>query len=266
MTPIVDVDNDFEMLNNEYKKLSARFFSSIDELPCSKTLEFDSENPSQALTSDYIYCMDDGHLGLMHQNKRLFYYEKNEFVWADAGLQLKLEQPLNFIAEGRTCLRCYSTEDFIRLIQKDTEISKLWLEVALTFQALISRMLASASQIEVDAEPSYQSFEPGDILIQQGDPADVVHTILDGEAEVLVNGVRVGIVREGEIVGIIAVLTDSARTASVKAITPCSVLTVSKEKFATLIRTNPHLILTILTDMAKYIVNLNEKVVGLTIT
>jgi len=81
-------------------------------------------------------------------------------------------------------------------------------------------------------------------------------------AEVLVDGVNVARIGEGEIFGAMAVLTQTARSATVRAITTCSVVKVPREQFTELIKDNPVTIHSLLVDMANSIVNLNEQLVG----
>jgi CRP-like cAMP-binding protein len=106
-------------------------------------------------------------------------------------------------------------------------------------------------------------YEPGDIIIQQGERADYVFNMSSGTAEVLVDDVTVGRIGEGEIFGAMAALTHADRSATVRAKTPCSVVKVPKDQFTELIKSNPATIHSLLVDMANSIVNLNEQLVGL---
>ena len=106
-------------------------------------------------------------------------------------------------------------------------------------------------------------FEPGDVIIRQGEPADYVFSLFEGQADVLVDDVVVGHVSEGEVLGAIALLTHSPRSATVRAKHRCSVVKVPKHQFKNLIRTNPGMIHSLLTDMARQITDLNNQVVQL---
>ena len=78
----------------------------------------------------------------------------------------------------------------------------------------------------------------------------------------LVDDVVVGRINEGEIFGAMAALTQSDRSATVRARTRCSVVKVRKEQFTDLIANNPATIHSLLVDMANSIVNLNEQLVA----
>jgi len=125
------------------------------------------------------------------------------------------------------------------------------------------RITASVSQEDSQATPGFEVYEPGQIIIRQGERADYVFNLSSGTAEVLVDGVTVGRIGKGEIFGAMAALTHADRSATVRAKTACSVEKVPKEQFTELIKSNPATIHSLLIDMANSIVNLNEQLVGL---
>src|SRR5690625_7337213 len=74
-------------------------------------------------------------------------------------------------------------------------------------------------------------FSAGETIIAQGAEADRVFTLLEGKAEALRDGVKVGEVHADEIFGALAVFTRQRRMASVVAISDCTVLAVPKDEF-----------------------------------
>jgi CRP-like cAMP-binding protein len=132
-----------------------------------------------------------------------------------------------------------------------------------TYAGLMLRITAANCQEPAPATPGFEVYEPGDIIIRQGDRADYVYNMSSGVAEVLVDDVNVGRIGDGEIFGALAALTHADRSATVKAKTTCSVVKVPKEQFTELIKSNPATIHGLLMDMANSIVNLNEQLVGL---
>ena len=132
-----------------------------------------------------------------------------------------------------------------------------------TYSGMMLRVTSAIAVEDTAASPGYEEFEPGEIIIQQGERADYVFNMSCGVAEVLVDDVTVGRIGEGEIFGAMAALTHADRSATVRAKTPCSVVKVPKEQFTELIKSNPATIHSLLVDMANSIVNLNEQLVGL---
>ena len=145
----------------------------------------------------------------------------------------------------------------------DPSAIKLWTRLLITQSGMQTRLAAALTDEDTHATPGFEIYNPGDVIIRQGDRADFVFNLSEGTAEVVVDGVTVGAIEEGEIFGAMAVLTNADRTATVVAKSRCSVVKVPKEQFSDLIKSNPATIHSLLTDMANSITNLNEQLVGL---
>jgi len=89
------------------------------------------------------------------------------------------------------------------------------------------------------------AYTPGQELFRQGDDAEAAYVIIDGSAEVLVNTpdgeLKVAMVEKNELVGEIAILCDTPRTATIRATTQLEVLRLVKDQFLTMIREFPDL-------------------------
>jgi CRP-like cAMP-binding protein len=89
-------------------------------------------------------------------------------------------------------------------------------------------------------------FEPGEIIVQQGDPADAVYIIAEGEAEVLLasqDGTELvlGIMGRHTLFGETAVLAQTSRTATVRAKTRVVTYKISSKLFLDLLRESPEI-------------------------
>ena len=71
----------------------------------------------------------------------------------------------------------------------------------------------------------------GRALLVEGEPGDVAYVIEHGVARVTVNGRQVATVGPGDLVGEIALLRRSLRTATVTATEPLRVLALSQAEF-----------------------------------
>lgn len=105
-----------------------------------------------------------------------------------------------------------------------------------------------------------RQYQAGDTIIQQGDSADYVYTLTQGHAEAYQAGVKVGDIYAGEIFGALAAFTDSKRNATVKATKACTVETVHKDNFLSLVEEQPQLCVKLISDMARLISDLNESI------
>lgn len=85
-----------------------------------------------------------------------------------------------------------------------------------------------------------REIEPEELVFREGDPGDRFYIIFTGAVEILKerprgDHERLAVKRSGEAFGEMSLLTDAPRSASVRAIEPTRILTVSKEDFASLL-------------------------------
>jgi len=98
------------------------------------------------------------------------------------------------------------------------------------------------------------AFEAGHILFNQGDTGDAAYIVIEGEAEVLVNGpvgrIQVAVLGRNAIVGEIAILCDVPRTATIRARQRLVCLRISKELFLRLINEFPQIAVAVVRELA----------------
>lgn len=85
-----------------------------------------------------------------------------------------------------------------------------------------------------DREPVGEVFEPGQTVVNQGEPAtddSKFYLIRRGEAEVFIDGTRVARLVAGDTFGHVALLRDEPRNATVKAATRMEVYELDRRKF-----------------------------------
>jgi CRP/FNR family cyclic AMP-dependent transcriptional regulator len=98
------------------------------------------------------------------------------------------------------------------------------------------------------------AFEDGHVLFKQGDIGDAAYIVIEGEAEVLVNGpvgpIQVAVLGHNAIVGEIAILCDVPRTATIKARERLVCLRISKELFLRLLNEFPQIAIAVVRELA----------------
>ena len=118
------------------------------------------------------------------------------------------------------------------------------------------RYQALAAVAELSAIPAYaratlaasmrqERFAAGEVVIAIGDPADRVFVLCEGLLDVTQEG-RAGPVRQlrpGALLGELAFFADSARTATVRAVEPCVLLSLPYENFRVFLFRNPESLL-----------------------
>lgn len=266
MIPQAEVDVSFAALSRQFRKLAQDLLerARIDAQPL--LLANTRDAIAAGLNPNRIYRVDSGTLTVTYDRKALYTLEEGDLVLPDAGLQASAASAvLNYQSEDTVKLSGFDTLQFMQGVLGDRENARAWTKLLLTQQALMVRCIASLSDRETQATPGFQYFNPGEVIIQQGDRADYVFSLFEGEAEVLVDNVAVGQINEGEIIGALAVLTEQPRSATVRAKTRCAVVKVPRDQFAVLIRSNPTMIQSLLVDMARHIMRLNKQVVDLSV-
>ncbi len=99
-----------------------------------------------------------------------------------------------------------------------------------------------------------KTFQAGDIIIKQGDIADSMYSVIEGELDVLLNGQLINTIKSGEIFGEMALIQKEKRNATVMAKTDCTVNIISQRQFIFLVQQNPYFaldVMSILVDRIK---------------
>jgi CRP/FNR family cyclic AMP-dependent transcriptional regulator len=258
-----ELSADFYTLNQQYKRLVAGLLDIVDIPKILLEIGPDDINPGEKISGDRIYLIESGLLEVIYHEKSLYTLEDGDLILPDIAGSSDKNATVTYGIDAGASLSSYSALEFMRQIFDDPAASKLWTRILITHQGLLLRINGALSALETYITPGYEIFSPGDTIIKQGDLADFVFNLTEGKAEVVVDGVTVGGIEEGEIFGAMAVLTNATRSATVLARTRCSVVKVPKDQFTDLIKSDPATIHSLLIDMAGSIVNLNEQLVGL---
>ena len=99
-------------------------------------------------------------------------------------------------------------------------------------------------------------FEPGEVIVQQGDPADAVYIIAEGEADVWLADAggqsrRINTMCCFTLFGETAVLSKGRRTATVRAKERVVVFKISDKLFLDLVRQSPEIGIQVMTVLAQ---------------
>lgn len=93
----------------------------------------------------------------------------------------------------------------------------------------------------IDRNATEAHFAPGETLIREGAYGHEVFLLIDGEAEVRVDGRRVATLRPGDVAGELALLGTARRTATVVATTDLMVMVSNPREFAAILADAPQL-------------------------
>jgi CRP-like cAMP-binding protein len=85
------------------------------------------------------------------------------------------------------------------------------------------------------------SVEPGELIFRSGEPGDCMFGVLDGEVQLSWNGdAGHELIQAGDVFGAGALVTrEHRRYGNAKAITPCRLLVMNREKFLFAVQESP---------------------------
>ena len=97
-------------------------------------------------------------------------------------------------------------------------------------------------------------YDPGKPLMRQGDPADAAYLIIEGEADIILEGpagpITVATLGANEIVGEIGILCDAPRNATVCAKNRLVALRIARDPFMRMVREFPTMAVSIMRELA----------------
>jgi cyclic nucleotide-binding protein len=258
-----ELAQDFTVLNQQYKELIEALLNVVGMPGMPVEVAVTDQGNFRGFDGNQFYVVQRGTVTARYQGKTVATLEEGDILLPDVAGTSVSDSSVFYGSDVGASLHSYPALEFMRRVFSDPAAIKLWTRLLITYSGLMLRITAAHVPQEADSTPGYEDYQPGQVIIHQGDRADYVFNMSCGIAEVLVDDVTVGRIGEGEIFGAMAALTHADRSATVRAKTACSVVKVPKEQFTELIKTNPATIHSLLTDMANSIVNLNEQLVGL---
>ena len=98
---------------------------------------------------------------------------------------------------------------------------------------------------------------PGDSLFREGEKGEKMYVLLEGEMEILLGDFVLETVRQGALIGEMALIDDSARTASAVAKTPCRLAEIDRRRFHFLVQQTPHFATHVMKTLAHRLRHMN---------
>lgn len=243
-----------EQLTHRLKKLAAKLFES---LPPGKAIRLSQTNDLYGLeNSENLIMVNSGSVDGYFDNRLCIHFESGDLI----GLTNCYQLPSFRIAiEDSAEAMQYDADTLLRYVNETKERQSIWTSYLITQLALFQTAYGQLQSTNVLPQTGFLNFTDGQTIIQQGEEASEVFTILSGKAEVFVDDTKVGEVLQDEIFGAMAVFTGEKRSATVKAVDECLVLAVPKEDFIVLIHSHPQTTMTLIENMARTIKTLNAQ-------
>lgn len=254
---------DLTALTLQFRQLVGSLLEAVNMPGVPMDVEVTPDSNFRGFDAGQFYVVRSGAVTVRYQGKTIYSLEEGDILLPDIAGTLDQDIAVFYGSEAGARLDSYPALDFMQRVFSEPQAIRLWTRLLVTYAGLMLRITAANTLEDTPAKPGFEVYQPGDIIIRQGERADYVFNMSEGVAEVVVDDVTVGRIGDGEIFGAMAALTHADRSATVRAKTPCSVVKVPKEQFTELIKSNPATIHSLMVDMANSIVNLNEQLVGI---
>ena len=209
---------------------------------------------------DTLFLVQDGIIELSRNGNAILSFEEGDLVGLTQAFH-HLSPTLS--AEGYVELQPIDRDELLRHIYSDKRRQHCWSHLLVGTNACLISHLEQVMPEEIITASGFLNFAPGDTIIQQGDEADMVYTIITGQADVVVDGVNVGTLGEDEVFGAMAVFTNEPRSASVIARSHCSIMAVPKQDFTVLIQAQPQAAMNLIENLARRISIMNQQLLEL---
>jgi len=103
----------------------------------------------------------------------------------------------------------------------------------------------------------------GQVIFQKGGIADQMYVVIEGEVEITIDGKFLDITGVGGIVGEMALIDSSPRSATAIAKTECKLVTVDQKRFIFLVQQTPNFAINVMKIMVERIRKLDILVLSL---
>lgn len=95
------------------------------------------------------------------------------------------------------------------------------------------------------------SLEPGHVVFREGDAGDSMYVVLEGELEIRIHDQVIDTTGAGGIVGEMALVDKSPRSATCVAKTACKIVPVNERQFNFMVQETPHFAITVMRMMCE---------------
>lgn len=261
MLASVDLPDEFRLLNQQFRGLVQALINEIELIPVRVEVAPTPTGNFRGFDPAKFYLVESGTVSARYADRTVYLLEEGELLLPDIAGTRDIDAAVFYGSEAGASLGGFTALEFMQRVFARPVTTKLWTRLLVTYSGMMLRLTAMHIKADIVTTPGFAVYEPGEVIITQGERAQYVFNLTAGAADVLVDDVPVGMISPGEIFGAMAALTHANRSATVRARTRCSVIKVPNSQFQDLIKSNPATIHALLTDMANSIFSLNEQLV-----
>ena len=108
-------------------------------------------------------------------------------------------------------------------------------------------------------ETNIASLKPGETLFSEGDPALCMYVVRSGTVRVTSGSTALEEIGAGSILGEMALIEDTPRSATVTAVTDCEIAMVDHRRFLFLVQQTPHFSLKVMHVLSRRLREMNRR-------
>lgn len=108
-------------------------------------------------------------------------------------------------------------------------------------------------------EQQHKLFSAGQVIFQEGEPGDVMYVVQEGEADILLRGHLLETVGPGGILGEMALIDTTSRSATAVARTDCKLVAINQARFKVHVHHTPYFALQVMRVMADRLRQMNAQ-------
>ena len=247
---------EFDVADQASKTLVAALVSAIAPTTAKISVPATGSWYSNAARKGNLYFLREGMLEYRREGRLLFSFNEGDLVGVE---NVFCSSDSNLVSEFAVIVDEYSADEFFDAVNKSESLTRTWNEYLAQQFKLFSIMLASLVNEQEGFVPDVRFYSEGEYIIEQGSIEEEIYTMVEGAAEVLIDGKKVGEVNADEMFGALAGLTGTPRMASVLASTDCMVVVLSRGEFKHLLLTRPQTVIKLIEEMAGVIQDVAPK-------
>ena len=254
MLPQVDTTAELESLYEQVLKAGKSIGEELESIGEPHILDAGSDL-SGLPSPGYVY-LSSGYPSVMDGNLVVRLYNPGDFFLLSRSNNVV---ETRITSEFASEVIWFSREALLEKVLSNPPLFHRWQDLQDSQRQLLDAICAFTAESQPTPNVQFVSYEPGAVIIQQGTEPNAIYELLSGTASIWCDDVQVNTIAEDEIFGEMSFLTESPRSATVKAETFCEVQVTSKSDFEELVRARPSVVIEIACQLARRVAMMDDK-------
>jgi len=215
---------------------------------------------SMKMDGSNLWAVREGNLEVWIDSKLVCCLEEGEVLGPWFSCSTKLE----FVSVNDGChIVGYKNDELSTFFRQAPAAFATWSDLVGAASGYFFNQFAAAKLKGAPPAPKFRQFASGETILKEGEFSGEVLCLVDGDADVISSGAKVGKVKEEEIFGALAALTGAPRMASVVATKPSVCMVFERDAFEDLLRSHTALMSKLFEDLARAMHEANAKIAAL---